>query len=201
MAYALAADVATELGRTLTGPQTTQATDLIASAQAVIDAYCRRTFEASTLITDELHLVEGPYLYLDQAPIASVSSVKVRSTGIGSALTTLVAGTGYEVLSAADGVISLSPGYDVVSSLGEDLTGMYALVTYTPAVTVPADIKRATVLLVAGWMQGSLDGGMAGVKRFQVGGELTVEYATSADLPAPVLAILKHRRSAAGAFA
>lgn len=185
MAYCTAAEVAQELGVTFTAGQTTWAGVLIPRAQAFIDRYCGRTFEASTLITDELHLIESPYLYLDRRPISAVTSVEVRSTAVGATSSPLTAGTDYEVLSSADGLVLLSPGWDVVSRPDVPYVGQYALVTYTPAVTVPLDITDACVQIVAARMRPLVTGEASeDVKRYSVGGELTVERFTATEIGA-----------------
>lgn len=185
MAYCTAAEVAQELGVTFTGPQTTWAGVLIPRAQAFIDRYCGRTFEASALITDELHLIETPYLWLNRRPIASVTSVEIRSTAVGATISALTAGTGYEVLSLTEGLLSIEPGWDIVNRPDTPYLGQYALVTYTPAVTVPLDITDACVQIVAARMRPLVTGEASeDVKRYSVGGELTVERFTATEIGA-----------------
>lgn len=184
MVYALAADIAQELGVTFTSPQTSWATTLIARTQAFIDSFTGRTFEASTPITDERHTVYGTEIYLDRAPVSAVSTVKVRHSYVGATLETLALDVGYAVVDLANGLIRLSYFYAYPAEV---------LVTYTPAITVPLDVTDATVQMVADRMRGQvLSGGDApdGVKRYQVGGELTVEMFSPADLSAQSITAL-----------
>jgi len=185
MAYCVASDVATEMGVTFSGAQTTQATDYIVSAQDWIDHYAGRTFEASTAITGERHRIEGPTVYLRKAPMASIQRIRQTYGAVGEPLVTLTSGSDYDVISLTTGELRLA-----LYRYGE------VLVDYTPAITVPGRIKRATTLLVAHWMQSSVAGVPAGVEQFGVGGELSVKFADGAvgDIPDEVIRLIGSRR-------
>jgi hypothetical protein len=76
MAYLSASDLKTYIGTTEAGDDSLL-TALIASAQAMIDAYCGRSFEAGSDTTryfDALADVAGPYLYLDR-DLCAITSV------------------------------------------------------------------------------------------------------------------------------
>jgi hypothetical protein len=87
-------------------------------------------------------------LQLRTRPVASIQSVSVRTSAIGSTLQALTAGTQYELLDAEQGLLNVANGYG----------GWLALVSYTPAVSVPPRIELAATKLVAYWMRGSLTG-------------------------------------------
>lgn len=167
MPYCTYTDVQNELGLVFTSDQQTQCTALIAQGDDWINTYTGRVWATTTAITDELHAIEGRFFYIDRAPIGSLTTVKVRSQAVGATQTTLTSGTDYELLSAAQGIIALASDYE----------DAYALVSYTPAVTVPGRIVRASVLLASAWMGSRLSDVPVGVKRYEVGNELVVEMA------------------------
>lgn len=86
MAYTTAALLKTYLGAT-TATDDTLLTALIVRAQAIIDAYCQRTFEAASNTSktfDAERDVEGQMLYLDE-DLAAINSV---TNGDGTVVTT-----------------------------------------------------------------------------------------------------------------
>jgi hypothetical protein len=165
--YTSPSQVAGAVGQEFTSAQNARCLELIAEAEDWIDTYAGRTYKTSTVITSERQTLYGRDLFLTVTPVTSIQQVRVRYRTIANPYTTLTATTEYEVLDLATGHL-LMP---------YSISGAEALVDYTPAVTVPGRITRACTLLVANWMASSTNGLPSGVKRYSVGGELTVEFA------------------------
>lgn len=183
MPYTTSAAVFAHLGRTPTAAQTAEADTLLAAADAWIDSRTGRAWPQISLITDELHTLDGPLLFLRHAPIASVTSVEARSPSIGSSDTVLTAGSAYEVEDAATGRLRLSTAY----------VGYEVRVTYTPAVATDTRIALAAKRLVAYWLRPLLDGVSGDVQSYSVGQELEVTYANDGQalgVPADVVALV-----------
>ena len=163
--YTTSAAVEQHVGRTFTALQYAEADALLPAADAWINARLPYSFPQTTLITDELHTVFGPYLYLDRSPITSVTTVKVRPPSIGAADSTLTLASTWELLSTSRGLIRLY-GY----------AGWEARVTYTPAVATDARLSLAAKKLVAFWMRPLLDGVSGDVQSYSIGQELQVTF-------------------------
>lgn len=207
--YTTNALVGEELGRSLTVGQQTQADGLIEEAEALVDGLTGRAWATASPVVAELHVVQGRIVYLDHPPVSAVQAVTIRSAAIGAVPSTLVAGVGYELLDAANGILAIG-GYSSVDVVAggaygsADLTlgGFYALgalvaVTYTASVPVPADIRRATTMLVARWMTPRLDPAMHALESVSVAqNDLTLRYRDmQADVPDAIMTILRrHRR-------
>ncbi|RMG98269.1 MAG: hypothetical protein D6706_07385 [Chloroflexi bacterium] len=162
--YCTSTDVDNFLGGTLTASQLTQADALIERAEAYLDGEIGRGWLEGAQ-TQEAHYTPAELLLLDYFPVASVTAVYGRN-GIGQTETTLVDGEDYEVQDLAAGIIRLvyPQSYDRIR------------VTYVPdTATVPADIKQATIDLVAAWMQPTLRPGMYGVDSYSLP-DLTVRF-------------------------
>lgn len=171
--YTTKALVAAELGRTFTGAQDTQCDGLIEEAEAFIDRMTGRAWLVTSAVTDEVHTPVDGVVYLDRAPILSVTAVKVRSRSIGATDTSLVAGSTYELLDLSRGIVS-------VGDYGDDVIVKVSY-THTSPLPVPKDVQRAATLLVAGWMLPRLDPAMANIESVSVGqGDVSVKYRTAA---------------------
>jgi len=143
--YCLASDVAAFLGKTFTAGQTTLCNDLIESAEADFDAQTGRGWLMGAQ-SNEVHYVNSANIFLKYAPVTSVTTVLGRP-GLGETEETLTVDDDFEILDLLNGHLYLYvTGYDRLR------------VSYTPVATVPADIKRACVEIVANWMQPSLAG-------------------------------------------
>lgn len=180
--YTSAVLVADELGRSLTAAQLAQVDGLVEEAEAYVDRVTGRAWLVASPATSELHALVGPYVYLKRTPVASVTAVTIRSGAIGAAETALDAGTGYELLDPATGLLSLSsyPLADPVVNGGAFAPGALVKVTYTytDPLPVPADIRGVTTRMVANRMRGRVDPSMSGVKSVSVGqGDLAIDYA------------------------
>jgi hypothetical protein len=176
VAYTDAQAVADYLGRDLTGLQFVQVDRLLPAADAWIAGYCGRAFGLSAAVTGERHTLYGPLLFLRNRPVASVQAVRSRPWGVAAVSTALVAAQTYELTDPGAGLLQVSSGYvgDVVE------------VDYTPGQTVPGDVAHAATLLVASWLQPTIEAeGVAGgasaqaVKSYTIGQELTVAYDTA----------------------
>jgi hypothetical protein len=131
----------------------------------------------------------APVIYTRRAPITSVTSVSTRS-GITATPVALVAGTDYEIINAAQGMLSL-PGI----RYGWPRNYAYDRVTvvYTPDVTVAAYTEQGATMLAAHWFRRHSEGIAPGIKSFNISGELQVTYADAAaayGIPAEVTRLL-----------
>lgn len=197
--------VAAFLGLTFTPAQAEQAAALLPAADAAIAAYTDRAW-LSPPLAGEAYTAEGPLLVLRQRPVASVEGV---AAAWGNAPPrSLAVGTQYTVRDLGRGLVLLSPWWT-----GRPNDRAYATlqVDYTPASTVPADVALAATLLVAAWLQPSLEAAGSGaapgpVVRTQVG-DVSVQYASSAPAaatagaggwPPAVTALLAPYRAALG---
>ncbi len=181
--YCTKADVAAYLGITLTAGQQTQCDDLILKAEARVDQMTRRAWLTGPQ-TDEIGLVRCDieralgYIYTKYYPIASVASVKVRSTAFDATDTTLTANAsseGYQLYDLSSGLIYVPRSY----------VGYISRVSYTPVATMPQDLELAVIQLVAHWLQAALQPETAGIESYSIGQDLTVKYRSSAGYSIP----------------
>lgn len=182
--YCTTDDIEAFLAVDLTATQLSQAETLIEQAEAYIDGECNRGWLVGAQ-TDEAHYHPGYFLHLKYAPVASITAITGRA-GLGQSEETLTADEDYEVRDLDSGLIYLvSPGnYDRVQ------------VDYTPAASVPAEITRACVELVAAWLQPQLQPGAFGIDSYSLP-DLTVKFNRSYNqvaLPPTVQAILDRYR-------
>lgn len=145
--YAQVEEVAAFMGATLTTEQENQAERMLEVAEAEIDAGTNRGWLMGAQ-ANEIHRYNeflNGRLYLQYAPVASVTTVRGRAA-LGEAETTLTEDVDYEVIDLASGLIWItSPAlYDRIR------------VDYTPGSTVPTDIQQATAELAAAKMQSTL---------------------------------------------
>lgn len=180
--YTDADKIAAYLGVTLTADQQTQATAMAAAATAYVDRYTGRSWQ-SDAVTDEQHDVTSGTVYLGRA-VASVSTVKLRTSEVGSDSTTLDADE-WELLDADAGIV-------VVSAT----SGSVALVSYTPQ-AAPADVLHAATQIAAAWMGATLRPESAGLESVSVGqSDLSIKFRVDArTVPAEARQILDaHKR-------
>lgn len=164
--YCTFADVENLLGETFTEKQQVQCDSLIEAAEKYLDEKTNRAWLTGAQ-TDEAHYIEGQNIFLKYVPITSVEDLTGRA-GLGESETSLTVDVDYEVRDLNSGHIVLeNPGdYDRI------------LVDYTPVATVPADIKQATIEIVAARLQPTLRPGMFGVDSYSLP-DLTVRFARS----------------------
>jgi hypothetical protein len=166
MAYIDQADLSAYLGRALTDAEAAQADTVIDAACAAIDRYLGRGWDPGT-VEDELHTVQSPTIRLRRAPVAAVTTVRARPAYLGAAWSTLTAGTHYELVDAENGVVFVSSADGTILEF-----------TYTATDTAPAPVVLAAQVLSAAWLTGSAGVHRAqGIRRYSIGGELSVEYA------------------------
>lgn len=175
--YTHAGYVATYLGRVLTPQENLAVVDLVEPVEAWIDGRARRAWLTGS-VAGEVHYEPGPNLYLRSTPVASVTSVAARGGMADASDTTLTAGEDYEVRSLAGGHLYL-PILDPAATKLLPGYGAYDRITvaYVPDTGLPADIRLAATMLVCHYLRPVSEGLMPGIKRYSVGGELTVEYA------------------------
>lgn len=180
--YATTTTVAAYLGATFTAGQITEAGLLIQAAEEWIDARMGQAWLVASPTT-EIHTVPADgMLRLYNRPVTAITSVAVRAPTIGATSTALVAGTSYELLDAATGLLAVSL-----------YQGYRASVVYTHTLAVPERIALATKLLVAYWMEPILSGEQRDIKGIQFGQDLKIDYATVAQergVPPRVLELL-----------
>jgi hypothetical protein len=182
MAYALAADVETYLGKAFQGDQEDAATALVAAASSYVDRVAGRTWVSGT-ITGEVRTVWDGQIRLSRVPVTSVASVVVRTPRASSAPVTLTAGTTYDILDATRGILAVN-AWD----------GSLATVTYTAAPTVPDDIKQVVVMLAAQWLSVALSPSGLTLSKLEAGtAKLTFR---DDEIPARAKAILDAYRAA-----
>lgn len=178
--YADVQQVADYLGVELTGLQSIEAERLIPAASAWIDGRTGRTWGV-TASTTETQTVVGQALYLRKTPVASVTSVSIRSTYVNAAWSAV----SYELLDATQGLILLPWGY----------AGWLAQVVYVPAQTVDPRVSLAATKLAAAWLQptitGEGGGSAAPIKSYAIGSELNVTYDTATASTASTSTTLK----------
>lgn len=179
--YCTADQVAAVLGVTVTPEFTAAAEERIAAAEDAIDRYTGRAWLLPSPATAETHRVgRDTRVWLDRAPMTAVSAARTRYPEVGAATTTLVAGTDYELADPAHGVLLVRSG----------LTGTVLSVDYThenplpvPPVVSQVCLEMATrsmVAAAAGSSSGTAQAVAAGIRRYSVGQELTVEFGDSA---------------------
>jgi hypothetical protein len=148
MAYASVAEVKALMNRSdLVDAQIQVALD---AATEWIDAHSGRTYYPVSPVT-EVQTVWGPTLYLKIKPVATVTSVSVRSKEIGSNGIALDTGSQFELLDSRRGIVRLGswwPEFDEESIWH----GYQATIVYTHELATPANIKLACVILAAHWM-------------------------------------------------
>ncbi len=180
MAYATVEQVEEALGVELTPDQQSYATTLLDAATAWINEYCGRTFDATDAIDDERQRLYGETVYLKVVPVETVTAVRLRSRRIGATWTTLAVGREYEVVNLATGELRIQCTWYEAEMAAD----------YTPAQVCPDDISDAEVQIVTGRMQGQVSGDgevPENVKKYSVGGELTVERFTDAEIAQSVM--------------
>lgn len=189
MAYCQLSDVTTFLGESLSAEAEDAADALREAASKFVDRYTGRSWVAGTVTGEVQRASRGAdgqgMIRLDRPPVGSVSSVSARSPYLGAASATLLAGSGYELIDAVEGLLYVGVA-----------AGDLVTVTYTTAPVVPDDIKAATTMLVAHWARSATDAtGMIFSKIKAGSAELT--YREQAEtLPADVKAILDGYRPA-----
>jgi hypothetical protein len=185
--YTTKALVAAELGVTFSGAQDGQCDGLIEEVEDFIDHETGRSWIVASPVTEVLTVPDSGVLYLTNRPVTAITSVSVRSASIGAAASLLVAGTTYELLSAAEGVLLVSTEPDYVATV---------IYTHTNAAAVlPGDIQRAATLLVAAWMaRRVLSPGTAGLDSLSLGsGEIALKFSKPDDVIADAMRHIRGR--------
>lgn len=188
MPYTDSSLIAGYLGITLTGAQETQAGILADAATAWVDKYTGRTWRTASPVSDEMHAIVGNAVYLDQRPVATVTSVKTRQPYSDASVTTLTAAQ-WELVDAANGRLLIT---------GWASSDLWALVSYTHTVSDPPDdVLLATTMVAASWLQQSLRPNTAGVESVSVGqNDISVKFGASrGDVPTEALSILRAYRA------
>jgi hypothetical protein len=119
--------------------------------------------------------------------VQAVSSVAVVGPAVGSTPSVLAPGVGYAVVDADRGVLRVEGGWS-----WPEPASVQVVYTQPVGQPPPADVTLAATIAVAAWFgptlpSGTVSGGAgalvaaaSGVKSYQVGGELRVEFADAA---------------------
>lgn len=178
MAYATLAEVTTFLGESLSAEAEDAAAELLEAASRFVDRVTGRTWVAGT-VTAELQQARDGLIRLDRAPVSGVTLVRTRPLSLSASWTTLTSPTGYELINPTEGQILVNAS-----------DGAIVEVTYTSNPTVPDDIKAATKMLVAHWVQAAVSPTGLNLSKLKAGSaELTFRDRTDG-LPAEVREIL-----------
>lgn len=189
VAYTDAAKIANYLGVALTSAQQNQAGIAAQAASDWIDSFKGKSWQAATPVTDELHTLVGDRVYLNNRPVASISSVKTRAAAfVGFSWTTLDASQ-YELLDAANGVLAIG-GW---SSSSEAL--VQVSYTHTAGSNVPSQIAFAATIIAASLLGPTLRPNTAGLESVSVGqGDVQVKFSVDyGAVPSEAMALLGAR--------
>ena len=175
-------DVAAYLGQTLDSAQTTVAVGYLDAAEQVVDAIANTSWLTGPITGESYSLTnQGTRLYLRQNPITSVEGITVRALQVGAVAQVLAVGVDYELLDPTAGILLLSSqwlnsGYarwygEYGGALGRtwaggSASGQVALVSYTPAQTVPPAVSLATAMIVAHWIEFMIDPNRYGIQEY-----------------------------------
>jgi hypothetical protein len=187
--YATVATLEAYLGRELTDAESDGADAACAAATDFVDQYTRKTWQSAT-VTGELHTVTRNVVLLDLVPITAITSITARSPYVGAVVTTLAAGTDYELIDAASGTLLVNQPVGTILTVG-----------YTRPATVPASITQAANIIAASWLVGvgSIDTRAAGLTQLTAG-SVTLKWQLGTDaaasIPSEAKALLAPYRSA-----
>lgn len=188
-AYSDATKVGNYLGVTLTASQITQAGVTAQAASDWIDRYLGKSWQGTSPVTDELHTLVKDRVYLNNRPVASITSVKTRAAAfVGFGWTTLDASQ-YELLDAANGVLLIA-GW---SASSEGLVQ----VTYAYTLALPTPVGLAATMIAASWLGPTMVGLPSGLDSIALGqNDIAVKFGSSArDVPPEALTLLAGYRS------
>ena len=186
-AYTDATKIAAYLGVTLTGPQQTQAGICAQAASDWIDEHKGKSWQVASPVTDELHTMTGDRVYLNNRPVATVSSVKTRAAAfVGFDWTTLDSSQ-YELLDATNGVL-LIEGWSASSDA-------LIKVSYTHTAAVPSQIALAATIIAASLLGPTLRPNTAGLDSVSVGqNDVAVKFSVDyGSVPSEAMALLGGR--------
>lgn len=156
--------IAAYLGVTFTPEQAATADAVAAAVTAFIDRYTGRTWQTVSPIAAEVRpvVVPGPAdtygavarCYLEHTPVSTVDAVSLRSPNPNDATAPLDAAS-WELIVPAAGVLLL-PGYGYGALAPWYGCPALAVVDYSYADAVPADISLAATMIASGVVQQSM---------------------------------------------
>jgi hypothetical protein len=173
MSYINSTDVQTYLNRTLKTQGLNQVNAIIPAVEEFLEKACNRTW-GSTGETTEVFDGGGTRLFPKHTPIASVSSLTVDDQPL----------VEREDFFVYDGFISM--GYPTTKGHRN------VSLTYTPAESLPADVKHAMVRWAAQIYLEAKDGGKV-ITRLQQG-PMTLEYSAKDGIPQFVQEVIGRHR-------
>lgn len=162
--------------------------EIIEAAETRIDNLIGQGWDATT-VTDETHDIFGPYVRLSKNPATAITTATLKARFAVFEDTVLVAGQDYE-LDKTTNFLRLNPVLSIPA-------GAYLSVTYTVGAVVPSDIKFATTMLAAYWMQPVIDPNSFNVSRYVIGGDLELQFKNVKDgtIPQEVMEIVESYRT------
>ncbi len=182
--YCTDSDVAGYLALTFTAGQMAQADLLIEQAEAYMDNQTSRGWLMGAQ-TDEEHYDPRHNLFLQYAPVTSVTTITGRSA-LGESEAALTEDVDYEVRDLTTGHVYLVTPFDYDR----------IQVDYTPVATVPDDLKLACVEIVAAWLRPHLNPGSFGLDSYSLP-DMTVKFSrvqSSGPIPITAQMILDSHR-------
>jgi hypothetical protein len=157
-AYTDATKIAAYLGVTLTAAQITQAGLAAQAASDWIDVYKGRSWQGSSPVSGEVHVVSGDVIWLENRPVTAITSVETRQDAIGASWTTLSSGQ-YELIDADAGKLQLIGWGDYLARVAYTHTGT----------TPPGNIAFAATVIAASLLGPTLRPNTDGLESVAVG--------------------------------
>ncbi len=175
MAYTTPGAIGAWMGRVLTAEEYAYALTAADSATAFINGALARSWPGAGTITGELYPLLGSLLYLKHRPVTSITSITSRAPYVTSTARTLISGTDYRLLDAAQGIVLLQGCWQ---------DGYQAAVTYIHTEAVPADVAEVARQLAAGILRLRFEPDRAGIKSYSLWSrDLEVQFADDAASP------------------
>lgn len=141
--YTTPADVASQLGRTLTADQIVYLTNrIIPAAEEWVDTIGGRAYGAGVVTAEQL-VMGGQYTWLSKAPVTSVQRVRGYYWGRSAADIAVVNEGYWSLVDPASGYIRIPTWRDFE----------YLEVDYTPDASIPERIKLATAIVCGVYMR------------------------------------------------
>lgn len=178
--YTTADDVAAALGLTLTPELQAQLDPLIAAAERSIDAATGHAWLEASPTTAEPHLVGRGHFALRNLPVVALDGLDWLPEGPTTATPTTLDPSAYALVDAATGAVWLEP-----TSAPACGARTWLRASYQSGADVPPGVALAATEAAAASYRRASDqtaaaAAAAGVKRYSVGQELTVEFADAA---------------------
>lgn len=180
MAYATKTDIENYLNTTISSSMDTQITSWIAAVQAWIDTYTGRTFEAAGAST---RLYDGSgtdEILTDDFIVMTKIEILDADGDVDETIDYIDEYFLYPENETAKNRIVINAENSPIGIFPEGNQNIKVYATFGFAATVPADIKLAATMLVAGIIEKSLKGGNVESERL---GDYSISFGNLAELP------------------